>query len=76
MEGGIAIAREAESMLGYISDRREFWRQQKPDYEIVGRKNERRSVSAQRLGSGDAGIRRGQTGKKKRSFGSSKDIND
>ena len=34
MEGGIAIAREAESMLDYISDRREFWRQQKPDYKI------------------------------------------
>ena len=70
MEGGIAIAREAESMLDYISDRGEFWHQQKPDYKIGGRKN------AQRLGSGDADVRRGQTSKKKRSFGSSKDIND
>ena len=76
MEGGIAIAREAESMLGYISDRREFWRQQKPDYKIGGRKNERRSISAQRLGTANAGVRRGQTSNKKHSFESSKDIND
>ena len=39
MEGGVCVAREAATALDYLSDRREFWSQQKPDYQITGKHN-------------------------------------
>jgi len=33
LEGGDAVAGEAEAALDFIQDRREFWSQQKPDYK-------------------------------------------
>ena len=37
MEGGVCVAKEAETALDYLSDRREFWSQQKPDYQAAGK---------------------------------------
>ena len=44
MDGGAGIAKEAETALDYLADRREFWSQQRPDYQG----QVRRSVSSTR----------------------------
>ena len=48
MKLGTEVVKEAETALDYLSDRREFWSQQKPEYETGGQKIGRRSISAQR----------------------------
>ena len=48
MKLGTEVVKETETALDYLSDRREFWSQQKPEYETGGKKLGRRSISTQR----------------------------
>ena len=44
MDGGAGVTKEAETALDYLAERREFWSQQRPDYQG----QVRRSVSSTR----------------------------
>ena len=46
--GGTTVAQEAETALDFLSERRDFWSQQKPDYENVDKKLANRSKSLQK----------------------------